>query len=81
MSIPEWARSAALTFGVAFIGLILAPDFAWSKAAALAATLAAARTAFSAVVAGGSFGYRPIGSHQLEPLELEAPSRFRDGAT
>lgn len=55
MPIPEWVRSAVLTFAIAFaLSVLEAPDL--SHAALVAAAAAAARTALSGVLPGGSFG-------------------------
>lgn len=60
-AIPEWVRSALLTFAVTFaLTLAAGPDL--SQATIVAAVAAAARTALSGVLPGGSFGKTPIGS-------------------
>lgn len=61
-AIPEWLRSVLITFAVTFGTAVLAPDFAWTQAALVAAAVTAIRTAVSALLPGGSFGKTPIGS-------------------
>ena len=58
--VPEWLRSAVLTFLATFALVVLQPDFDWSQGALIAAGIAAVRTVASALLPGGSFGTSPI---------------------
>lgn len=57
--IPEWLRSILITFAVTFATALVAPGFEFTQAAVVAAAVAAARTAVSALLPGGSFGKAP----------------------
>lgn len=57
--IPEWLRSILITFAVTFATALVAPGFEFTQAAVVAAAVAAARTAVSALLPGGSFGRTP----------------------
>ena len=57
ITIPPWVRSLLITAVTAFALAITATDFQWSKSALIAALLAAVRTALSAVLPGGAFGF------------------------
>lgn len=59
VQVPEWVRSAVLTFLTMFIITILAEDFTWAWSALGAAAVAALRTAASGFLPGGSFGTKP----------------------
>jgi hypothetical protein len=58
-AIPEWVRSALLTFVTTFALAITATDFEWSQSTVIAAVIAAARTVLSGLLPGGSFGSSP----------------------
>ena len=49
-------RSTLITFITALALIVTASDFAWTKAALVAAVVSAARTVLSALIPGGSFG-------------------------
>jgi hypothetical protein len=57
--IPEWLRSALITFATTLALTITATDFEFTQAAALAAVVASLRTTVSAFLPGGSFGRDP----------------------
>ena len=50
-------RSTLISFITALALAVSATDFAWTQSALVAAAIAAARTALSALLPGGSFGY------------------------
>jgi hypothetical protein len=52
-------RSFVITFLAVLVPALLAPDFAWDRAALVAVGLAALRTAVSAALPGGPFGVKP----------------------
>lgn len=64
--IPEWLRSVILTFIATFLVTITASDFDWTQDALIAAGFTALRTVASALLPGGSFGKRIIGSNEIE---------------
>ena len=57
--VPEWLRSAVLTFLATFALVVLQPDFDWSQSALVAAFVASLRTVASALIPGGAFGTSP----------------------
>ena len=64
--IPEWLRSVILTFAATLLVAVTAADFDWTQDALIAAALTALRTVASALLPGGSFGNKIIGSNEIE---------------
>ena len=70
---PAWVRSALVTFATTFALAVAASGFEWSQPALIAAAVAAARTAVSALIPGGGFGVAPDSLPVTVELDRELP--------